>query len=44
MKRKKQAAPFELRDPIVPEVRGAASGEADIVDASGTAQNSSVEF
>ena len=44
MKRKKQTAPFELRDPIVPEVRGAASDAPDIVDAGGTAQNSSAEF
>ena len=43
MKRKKQTAPFELRDPIVPEVRGAASGASDIVDANG-AQTNPAEF
>ena len=31
MKRKKQDAPFELRDPVVPDVRGAASSASDIV-------------
>ena len=31
MKRKKQDAPFELRDPIVPDVRGAANSVSDIV-------------
>lgn len=39
MNRKKRAAPFELRDPIVPEVRGVASGAPDIVDANGTQAN-----
>ena len=35
MNRKKRAAPFELHDPIVPEVRGTASDAPDIVDAGG---------
>ena len=43
MKRKKRATPFELRDPIVPEVRGVASGAPDIVDANG-AQANPAEF
>ena len=44
MKRKKQTAPFELRDPIVPEVRGTTSGASDIVDAAAPAQDPSPEF
>ena len=43
MKRKKSAPPFELRDPIVPEVRGTASDAPDIVDANG-AQTNPAEF
>ena len=43
MKRKKTDAPFDLRDPIVPEVRGTASDAPDIVDANG-AQTNSAEF
>ena len=43
MKRKKRAAPFELRDPIVPEVRGTASDAPDIVDTNG-AQTNPAEF
>ena len=43
MNRKKRAAPFELRDPIVPEVRGVASDAPDIVDANG-AQTNPAEF
>ena len=43
MKRKKRAAPFELRDPIVPEVRGTASDAPDIVDVNG-AQTNPAEF
>ena len=43
MNRKKRAALFELRDPIVPEVRGVASGAPDIVDANG-AQTNPAEF
>ena len=43
MKHKKRATPFELRDPIVPEVRGTASDAPDIVDANG-AQTNSAEF
>ena len=43
MTRKKRAAPFELRDPIVPEVRGTASDAPDIVDANG-AQANPAEF
>ena len=39
MKRKKSTAPFELRDPIVPEVRGTASDAPDIVDANGAKTN-----
>ena len=37
MKRKKQDAPFDLRDPIVPDVRGAASSASDIVTPNGSA-------
>ena len=37
MKRKKQDAPFDLRDPIVPDVRGAASAASDIVTPGGSA-------
>lgn len=36
MKRKKQDAPFELRDPIVPDVRGAANSASDIVTPNGS--------
>lgn len=44
MNRKKQGAPFDLRDPIVPEVRGAADSGSDIVTP-GTAQpGPSAEF
>ena len=43
MNRKKRAAPFELRDPIVPEVRGTASDAPDIVAANG-AQANPAEF
>lgn len=43
MKRKKTDAPFDLRDPIVPEVRGTASDAPDIVDANG-AQANPAEF
>ena len=43
MKRNKKSAPFELRDPIVPEVRGAASDAPDIVDANGP-QTNQAEF
>lgn len=39
MKRKKTEAPFELRDPIVPEVRGAASSVSDIVTPKGANEN-----
>ena len=31
MKRKKTDAPFDLRDPIVPEVRGTSGAASDIV-------------
>ena len=44
MNRKKRAAPFELRDPIVPEVRGTNSAASDIVDAGGAAQTDCAEF
>ena len=43
MNRKKRAAPFELHDPIVPEVRGTAADAPDIVDAGG-AQTNPAEF
>ena len=43
MKHKKRAAPFELRDPIVPEVRGTASDAPDNIDAN-DAQTNSAEF
>lgn len=43
MKHKKRATPFELRDPIVPEVRGTASDAPNIVDANG-AQANPAEF
>ena len=44
MKRKKTDAPFDLRDPIVPEVRGTNSSASDIVDAGGAAQTDCTEF
>lgn len=44
MKHKKRATPFELRDPIVPEVRGTSGAASDIVDASGAAQTDCTEF
>ena len=44
MKRRKTDAPFDLRDPIVPEVRGTNSAASDIVDAGGAAQTDCAEF
>ena len=44
MKRKKQDAPFELRDPIVPEVRGTLGASSDIVGPGGTPQTNSSEL
>ena len=44
MKRKKTAAPFDLRDPIVPEVRGAEGSVSDIVTPSGADDTPSAEF
>ena len=44
MKRRKTDAPFDLRDPIVPEVRGTSGAGSDIVDASGAAQTDCAEF
>ena len=44
MKRKKTAAPFDLRDPIVPEVRGAEGSACDIVTPGGADESASTEF
>ena len=44
MKRKKQDAPFDLRDPIVPEVRGASASGSDIVAPGGAQPGPSAEF
>ncbi len=44
MKRKKAGTPFDLRDPIVPEVRGTSGAAPDIVDANGAAQTDCAEF
>ena len=44
MKRKKTAAPFDLRDPIVPEVRGAAGSLSDIVTPHGADETRASEF
>ena len=44
MKRKKTGAPFDLRDPIVPEVRGTSGAASDIVDANGAVQTDCAEF
>ena len=43
MKRKKTDAPFDLRDPIVAEVRGTSGAAAALVDARGAAQTDCTE-